>query len=183
MSDFTPNPLYAFGRVDTSAGEGGEALVKVSPGLYGLTPEDIVIGPTTANGSAVAAESALTGTVDTQGDLTGGPAQSEGGEAPVLVDPATVVGTVDTQGGQPVSEEAPEEVPAEEAPVEGDAAEEVVAEEVVADGTDYASLGVTALRGLLKERGLPTSGTKDELVAALQADDAAQAEASAEPVN
>jgi hypothetical protein len=58
--DFTPNPLFAFGRVDTSAGEGGESLHKINPGLFGVsadgsigrgsevdgaaTPEDIGLG-------------------------------------------------------------------------------------------------------------------------------------------
>ena len=39
MTDFTPDPRYSFGRIDTSAGEGGESLHKVSPALFPVGPD------------------------------------------------------------------------------------------------------------------------------------------------
>lgn len=60
---------------------------------------------------------------------------------------------------------------------------EVVEEVIEAVTTpDYESMTVAELKALLSERGLAVSGTKAELIARLEADDAGPAEEEAAPV-
>lgn len=46
--------------------------------------------------------------------------------------------------------------------------------------TDYASMNKTELMTLCSQRGLPTTGTKAELIARLEADDSSESEAVSE---
>lgn len=168
---YPANPGYVFGRIDTSAGEGGESLHKLSAPVFGVaedgtialgaeqgtvesTPEDIVLQPTSSETSNVVGEPATEGTQDTQPGT---------GPLDTVVDPESLKGTVDTRLGS-LALEAPE------------AADDAAAE---ADDTAVEGWGehtVAELREELKSRGLPTSGIKDELIAALEADDAAAAD-------
>lgn len=79
----------------------------------------------------------------------------------------------DAEPGQPgYVEPADVEETGGDEPVTGAATEETEAPEPV----DYHDFNVTDLRAELAERGLPVSGTKDELVARLEEDDKARAD-------
>ena len=67
--------------------------------------------------------------------------------------------------GNPFPEELMVEAPTEE-----------VEEEVVEETPDYESMTVKQLRAILEERGLTVRGTKAELIARLDADDAGPSE-------
>ena len=94
MSDFTPNPLFAFGRVDTSAGEGGESLHKVNPALFGVDAEGHIGRGAEVDGEATPEDVALANS-----PVGNVPEPPEG----TVVEPtfAPEGGTVDTGPGAP----------------------------------------------------------------------------------
>lgn len=184
MSDFTPNPLFSFGRVDTSAGEGGESLHKVNPALFGVdadgnigrgaevdgeaTPEDIALSnspvgnvPEPPEGTVVEPQFAPEGgTVDT----------GQPGVPPA--DPEIVEGDVEgsleegeANGAAQPGDLSDGSVPA---PVEGEGDQEPPAEPV-----DYESMLKADLVALANERGIDSTGTKAEIIERLQIADAA----------
>lgn len=193
MSDFQPNPLHVYGRIDTSAGENGEHLHKVNPTVFGVVEGHIGRG----------AE------VDGPGDpeaieLAASMGQVESGE---VASPTIVVdlGTVDTSGPEgahvPSSEQVenasavalgvdvPQPVTADEAdqePVVVNAGAEVAegsgeavspnsGEEAPDTSTwspepeeGYESLTGEQLKDELRTRGLKVSGSKEELIERLR---------------
>lgn len=197
---FEPNPMFAFGRIDTSAGEGGESLHKVNPNAFGVVQGHIgrgadVDGP----GDSEAIE--LTESVRNEGL-----SNAEDGQSPSIV---VDLGTVDTTGHEgphtPTDEQvtAASEVALGLAPAEElvDAQEEqplpqgdVQAGAQTAGGVAEAistndepkglpegwsaepedgwdSLTGEQLKDELRLRGLPVSGSKAELVERLQNSD------------
>lgn len=154
MSDFTPNPLYSYGRIDTSAGEGGESLHKVAPHVFGVgdgklaegiaqgapaTSEDIVLQPTSndASASGVSPDS-LTGTVDTTGHGMGGFNHEQLNPAAH----ASVIG----DGSAVVESEAE------------------VGDELEAAKAALLEVGVEKLREMAKERGVSAGGSKEAII-------------------
>lgn len=142
--DFTPNPMYAYGRIDTSAGEGGESLRRVNPVLFGAAPEDIVLVPspvgnvpeppegTTAEPSFAPGD----GTVDT----------SQPGVSPSAADAGDGEGEGDGDGGN---------------------------QDPPADLVDYNEMLKADLVALADERGIDSSGTKADIIERLQQADVA----------
>ena len=194
MSDsFTPNPLFAFGRVDTSAGEGGESLHKVNPNLFGVdtdghigrgsevdgeaTPEDVSIEvspignvPEPPEGTVVEPTFAPEGgTVDTGPgalpveDQVEAPAEPE---APV--DPEITVEPEAPADNAPVEDQP-------DAPVEPEAPADPGAETPApapADEVDYESMLKAQLVALAESRGIDSSGTKADIIERLRIADA-----------
>lgn len=175
MSDFTPNPMFAFGRVDTSAGEGGESLHKVNPALFGVDAEGHIGRGAEVDGEATPEDVALANS-----PIGNVPEPPEG----TVVEPtfAPEGGTVDTGPGS-LSVEVEVETPADEAQgddAQGDAdadAETPADAEAPADPADepvdYESLLKADLVALANERGIDSSGTKAEIIERLQIADAA----------
>lgn len=186
MSDFTPNPLFSFGRVDTSAGEGGESLHKVNPALFGVdaeghigrgaevdgeaTPEDVALAnspvgnvPEPPEGTVVEPTFAPEGgTVDTGPGAP--PADPEIAEGDVEGSLEEGEANGEAQPGEPSDGSVP-------APVEGEG-EQAPADPVV-DPVDYESMLKADLVALANERGIDSSGTKAEIIERLQIADAA----------
>ena len=160
--DFTPNPLFSFGRVDTSAGEGGESLHKINPALFGVSADGSIGRGSEVDGSATPEDIVIS-----DSSLGNVPEPPEGTKVePQFAPPG---GTVDTGApGVPV-----EEVPGEGDEAEGDEAEGEGEGDEEVEEVDYESLLKPALIELADSRGIDSSGTKAEIIERLQQADAA----------
>lgn len=181
MSDaFTPNPLFAFGRVDTSAGEGGESLHKINPALFGVdadghigrgsevdgsaTSEDIVIGDSALGNVPEPPEGT---TVEPQFAPEGGTVDTSAPGLPVNEDGSSPLAPADVEGQLDEGESTGEAVPGE--PVDPADGDQTPPSEVV----DYSELLKPELIELANSRGVDASGTKADIIERLQQADAA----------
>lgn len=164
--DFTPNPMFAYGRVDTSAGEGGESLHKVNPSLFGVAADGTIGRGSEIDGAATSEDIAVVGspvgsTVEPPEGTTVEPSFAPEG------------GTVDTGApGAPVNEDGSPSLV--EGTVEGQLAEGVsTGDAVVVEPVDYDALLKPAVVKLAEDRKIDSSGTKADIIERLQAADAA----------
>lgn len=99
---WTPNPLFAYGRIDTSAGENGQHLHKINPTMFGVSEDGTigrgaeVDGPATPDDIQLQPSAVGSGAPD--------PGQTPDG-APVAAGFAPPAGTVDTTGPEGVHHE------------------------------------------------------------------------------
>lgn len=120
---FTPNPLFMTGRIDTSAGEGGESLHKLNFNVFGvkdgvLSPDENAPGATIGDPEAIELQESQVG----GNHLTSPEKREEGTPTQATFNPAA--GTVNTSGPEGVHHDDfdPDAQPKTEGAQPGDAA-------------------------------------------------------------
>lgn len=202
---WTPNPLFAYGRIDTSAGEGGESLHKINPYVFGVSEDGTIGRGAEVDGPASPEDIAL----EPSKVGSGIPEQREQreGDPPVTAAFASPAGTVDTSGpegvhhedfdpvAQPHTEGAePNDANVDPAAVAGAPEGAMTQADVVAEGKaqaeedetarvavesgNYDSLHNDQLKAELSKRELAVGGNHDALVDRLKQDDKAKARAA-----